>query len=108
MPSSPTDGYDAIREVYDAAFEAVLSDELERVGALLDRADELIAGLSSGADGDTRDAAAAAWSRLRGALEKATADTGSQLARFRRSEGALRAYGGAARRAPGLRHDSEV
>lgn len=98
MASSPTELLTELEAIYSDGLEAVLSDDMQRVVPLLDRADKLIAQLPAPsaddpAANDAREAARAAWSRMCGAVKAATEQTRDELAANRKRRRVTRAYG---------------
>lgn len=93
----------ALTGVYDHAFEALHRNDLARVEALIDEADEILAELAE-LDEDSelthalRDKARERYGCLMSALSSARSDVRAELADARRARKALRAFGRTARR----------
>ncbi len=99
MPSSPTDLLEAVAALYDQAFEAAQQGELERIGNLLEVAEQQLAdSVVPAAPHNTaleqaRDHARSSYGRLLHALEQSYQSTKAELAEIRRGRRVLSRYG---------------
>lgn len=108
MPSSRTEKIEALTSLYDSAFEAATQGELNRVGALLNRADELLLDAEPGAHDEALAQLESSHARLRSTLQSAMDEARREITEARKAAKAITAYAGGARRPTGARHRSSL
>ena len=108
MPSSQTSSVEQLTALYDSAFEAATRGKLDRVTALLNKADGLLEGIEKGVPVAELKALQNAHARLRSTLLSAMDSTRKELGDARKSAKAISAYAGGARRPKGARHRSSL
>jgi hypothetical protein len=112
MPSSLAENSSlalcALRQRYDQAYEALVRDDLDRVGLLLQETEAMLATLTAPIEGDAavlHRQATDSQGRLMAALDGSMTAVQEELGRVRRGKRALQGYGA---RVDGLgeRHES--
>ena len=116
MPSSPAESplADSLRGLcqrYDQAYEALVRDDLDRVGRLLHEADDLLAAVTQlatagAAPGDLHRQATDSHGRLLAALGGSMAAVQQELGRVRLGRRALQGYGARGGAGLGVRLES--
>lgn len=101
MPSSPAESggqlLQQLTQLYDHAYEALVRDDVDRVGLLLQQTEALLTNLGHGAVAAVaRDAAIAAHGRLQAAMRKAHTEVGQELALVRTGCRVLHGYAASA------------
>lgn len=101
MPSSPAESAELqlqlLTRLYDQAYEALVRDDVDRVGALLHETEALLAQIGNCAvPTRTRDDALAAHGRLQSAMRRAHTETGQELAQVRTGCKVLHGYAASA------------